>query len=297
MLIFSTAAYTYLKDEVLALAPQLVDGVVESQVFPDAERYHRIVSTVTNQDVVLIGGTIDDANTLELYDIACGLAQNGARQISLFVPYFGYSTMERMVKPGEVVKAQSRALLFSSIPSVQNSVKIYLFDLHSEGIPYYFDRHVRTHHVYCKPVIMQAATALGAHDFVLAATDAGRAKWVESLALELGVESAFAYKQRLDGATTALTGVNADVAGKHVIIYDDMIRTGGSLISCAKVYKAMGAKRIDVLCTHGMFCNDAVAKISSSDLIDRIVCTNTHPAALSAGVKVWSIAALIATEL
>jgi ribose-phosphate pyrophosphokinase len=298
MLIFSTDAYQYLKDEVLPLVENAVSGEVHSKLFPDGERYHRIVSDVSEQDVVLIGGTTDDANTMELYDIACGLAQNGARQISIFIPYFGYSTMERMVQPGEIIKAQSRALLFSSIPSVQSNLRIFLFDLHSEGIPYYFDRHVRTHHIYCKPIILSAARHLGGSNFVLAATDAGRAKWVESLALELGVESAFAYKQRIDGESTAVTGVNANVAGKHVIIYDDMIRTGGSLVSCAEVYKQMGARTIDVLCTHGIFCGDAVQRIKTSGFVNRIVSTNSHYEALQyEDVQVWSIADLIVSKL
>jgi ribose-phosphate pyrophosphokinase len=297
MLIASTEAYKYLQDEVLALMPSASAAQIEHNHFPDGETYHRFSTNITNQHIVIIGGTIDDANTLELYDLAVGASQNGAAEISLVMPYFGYSTMERMVYGGEVVKAQSRALLFSAIPSVRNAIEVFLFDLHSEGIPYYFDRHIRTHHVYCKPVILEAARQFGGNDFVLASTDAGRAKWVESLALELGVPSAFAYKQRVNGEETKLSGINADVQGKHVIIYDDMIRTGGSLISCAQAYKQHGAASIDVITTHGLFSNNAMERIKASGLIERVACTNSHPNAIKADVKCFSVANLIVSSL
>lgn len=77
--------------------------------------------------------------------------------------------------------------MFSSIPMCADSNRIYLMDLHSEGIPYYFDRDIRCSHIYCKSLIMNAAKELAETNFVLAATDAGRAKWVESLANELHV--------------------------------------------------------------------------------------------------------------
>jgi ribose-phosphate pyrophosphokinase len=52
--------------------------------------------------VVLIGGTPSDADTLELFDLACSIVKYGARSLALLIPYFGYSTMERAVKAGEV---------------------------------------------------------------------------------------------------------------------------------------------------------------------------------------------------
>ena len=64
----------------------------------------------------------------------------------------------------------------------------------------------------------------------------GRAKWVESLANDLGKHAAFVFKRRLDGSRTEVTAVSAQVRDKDVIIYDDMIRTGGSLLHAARAY-------------------------------------------------------------
>jgi ribose-phosphate pyrophosphokinase len=299
MLLFATAPYQYLLQELIAILPDAIAGDIHSKQFPDGEVYHCYKSNLHEQQVVIIGGTIDDASTLELYDLAVGAAQNGASEISLVIPYFGYSTMERMVHGGEVVKAKSRALLFSAIPAVSTNIKVFLFDLHSEGIPYYFGSNIRATHVYCKPLILQAAKQLKHQPIVLASTDAGRAKWVESLANELGVESAFVYKNRLSGSTTEVTGVNAEVKDKHVLIYDDMIRTGGSLIAAAQAYKSLGAASINVMCTHGLFTNDAIAKIKSSGIVEQIICTNTHPNAVAAGdaVVLLNVAELVKAVL
>ncbi|HVV56212.1 MAG TPA: ribose-phosphate diphosphokinase [Mucilaginibacter sp.] len=274
-ILFHTAKYGYLAEKVMAYG-QFEKGQVEVSYFTDGERYQRILSDVENRDVVIVGGTIDDQSTLELFDLASSLVSYGANSLSLVVPYFGYSTMERAVLPGEIVTAKSRARLLSSIPRSNKGNRIYLFDIHSEGIPYYFEHGLYPVHVYCKEIIIKAALEYGGDDFVIASTDAGRAKWVESLANDLGVNAAFILKRRLKGDYTEVSAINADVAGKTVVIYDDMIRSGGSIINAAKTYHDAGAKEIIVITTHGIFVNDGLQKLKNCGLIQKLICTDSH---------------------
>jgi ribose-phosphate pyrophosphokinase len=149
-------------------------------------------------------------------------------------------------------------------------------------------------------LVMAAAKRLGGDDFVLACTDAGRAKWVESLANDLQVPAAFVYKRRLDGDNTEVTGVSAQVAGKRVVIYDDMIRTGGSLINAAKAYQGAGAARIDAIATHGVLPGESIAKLRATGLFGQIVVTNSHPRAAALADQfliVESIAPLLIEHL
>jgi ribose-phosphate pyrophosphokinase len=125
--------------------------------------------------------------------------------------------------------------------------------------------------------VIEAARELAEDGFVMACTDAGRAKWVESLANEMGVNAAFVFKRRISGDETEVTSISADVEGRDVVIYDDMVRTGGSLINAAKAYKNAGAKKIFTITTHGLFTNDALKKIEDSGVISKVVATNTHP--------------------
>jgi ribose-phosphate pyrophosphokinase len=155
--------------------------------------------------------------------------------------------MEQAVKRGEVVTASSRAAPRPSLsPAAGN--RVLLLDLHAEGIPHYFEGEVRAVHVYGKPLVMEAARRLvPSGDFVLASTDAGRAKWVESLANDLHVPAAVVLKRRLPDGSTEIASRAASVEGKDVIVYDDMIRTGGSLLHAAKAYRDAGARRLFAL--------------------------------------------------
>ncbi|WKK76234.2 ribose-phosphate diphosphokinase [Marivirga salinae] len=275
-IIFNTSDYKYLAQKVLELG-EFEKGELETNTFSDGERYQRILSQVENRNVILIGGTVNDSATLELYDLASALVSYGANSLSLVVPYFGYSTMERAVATGEVVTAKTRARLLSSIPRSNKGNHIYLFDLHTEGLPHYFEGNLFPIHLYCKELIIEACQEFGGDNFVLASTDAGRAKWVESLANDMHVNAAFVLKRRLQGDKTEVNAVNADVEGKNVIIYDDMIRSGGSIINAAKTYKNAGANKIFVITSHGLFVNNGLEKIKNSNIIEKVICTDTHP--------------------
>ena len=136
---------------------------------------------------------------------------------------------------------------------------------------------------------------------MLGATDAGRAKWVESLANDLLVDAAFVFKRRLSDTQTEITALAADVQDRPVVIYDDMIRTGGSLISAARSYKDAGASEVFAVCTHGVFAQASLGKIQDSGVLEGIACTNTRPHVqeLADGdfLRVYSVADLIAQYL
>jgi ribose-phosphate pyrophosphokinase len=298
-LLLSTQRYAYLRDD-LARVGRFDLGSVEVATFPDGERHQRLASTVSGRDVVLIGGTVSDADTLELFDLACSIVMYGAQTLSLVIPYFGYSTMERAVKVGEVVTAKTRARLFSAIPLAAAGNRVFLMDLHAEGIPHYFEDGIRPVHLYAKPVIVELSRRFGGQDMVLACTDAGRAKWVESLANEMGVPASFVFKRRLDARRTEVSAMSAAVSGKSVVIYDDMIRTGGSLIAAARAYKDAGATRLIAVATHGVFAGDALERLIETRLFDTVACTDTHPRARElAGpfLQVASVAGVLARAL
>jgi ribose-phosphate pyrophosphokinase len=279
-LIFSTTPYRYL-GSAIAKHGGWEEGHVVRQRFPDGEHYLRVETDPSDRDVIIVGGTVDDASTLELYDLACGLVADGAYRLRLVIPFFGYSTMERSVRTGEIVTAKTRARLFSSIPMASRGTQVFLLDLHVASIAHYFEGGIRPIHVYGKSLVIGAAHRLAGTDFVLASTDAGRAKWVESLAKDLNVDAAFVYKRRTSGSETEITGVSANVAGKRVMIYDDMIRTGGSLIAAAEVYRANGAVAIDAIATHGVFPADSLENIRKTGLFGHIVTTDSHPRAVA----------------
>ena len=277
-LLFSIPSYAYLEPKFLAHG-DFEQGKTERKYFPDGERYLRIESDLWGRDVVVLGGTPTDMDWLEVFDLASGIARGGARSLSIVMPYYGYQTMERAVRPGEVVVAKTRARLLSAIPSPEGGTHFFLFDLHTDGIEFYLDDRVMTRQVYGAPIITKKIQErLGHTGFVLGACDAGRAKWVQSLARDLGVEPAFVYKRRdPKSGGLAVTGVNADVKGREVVIYDDMIRTGSSLVQAAKSYLGAGATKVHAIASHLVLPGDAYEKLLASGVFASIMGTDSHP--------------------
>ena len=201
---------------------------------------------------------------------------------------------------GNVFRTRFTADLSAFLPSSPTEEQALLVDLHSEGIPHYFEGGLTATHVYTKAALVPALRRLGGADFVLGSTDAGRAKWVESLANDLGVDAAFILKRRVSGSETVVQAVNAEVRGRRVVIYDDMIRTGGSLIGAARAYKDAGATSIVAVCTHGVFPPGSWERLTDSGLFNKIAATDSHPCArdlAACGLELIPITPLLAAHL
>lgn len=283
-----------------------------------------LTAEANGRTVVLVGGTVSDEETAQLLSYAHALARAGAWEVRVVVPFMGYSTMERAIKPGEAVKAKTRALLLSAVLCSVPSNCVFLVDLHAEGIQHYFEYGVHVKHIYAKPVIIDSVKQILVDDyklrtgktelsedelaealktpFVFASTDAGRAKWVESLTsdmarLGLNAESAFIIKRRLSGEKTEVRDISAHVEGLLVIIYDDMVRTGGSLIKAGDAYRAKGASDVAGILTHCVMPGKSKEKLKASKAFRVLVVTDSHCRAellAGDGLVVNSITALLA---
>lgn len=295
MVVLSSPSYGSFANDVCR-GSGLVRGAVAVETFPDGECYQRVLQPVAGEDVVIVGGTISDSETLRIYDLAVGVVEQGARSLCLMLPYSGCSTMDRASRPGDVVTARTRALLVSRIPRPPLGLTIMCLDLHTPALPYYFDPAAAVVHVSAQPVIAEAARQLGGSDFVLASTDLGGAKAVQSLALRLGVQAGIAVKRRLGPTRTEVTAVAAGVRGKRVVIYDDMIRSGASMVSAVRVYHEAGAAGVCAIATHGVLPGDAYAELVRTGLFEQILCTDSHPRTRDLegqGLRVESVAPLL----
>jgi ribose-phosphate pyrophosphokinase len=284
----------------IAGAGRFEPAPVERRRFPDGESYQRLEVDPRGREVVLVAGTTTDQDTLLAYDLASAAVRYGAQRLTWVCPFFGHSTMERATRPGEVVTAKTRARLISAVPRAALGNDVLLVDLHAAGIPHYFGDGVNAFHLYAKPLHLIAARALGGPDLVLAAPDTGRAAWVASLAQDLGAPTAFVTKRRASGSETHVTSVTADVEGKTVVMYDDMVRTGSTLIEAARTFRSRGARSVHAVTTHLVLPGDALDRLRAPGALDGLAGTDTHPRAREVegqGVQVRSVAPLIAAWL
>ncbi|MBP5343791.1 MAG: ribose-phosphate pyrophosphokinase [Alphaproteobacteria bacterium] len=299
--ILSSNNYKYIKQNLLEQNHNFVDINIETQKFPDGEHYWKIENCekIKGNPAIYICGTINDEAIFELYNVASTLVREQCSSLHLILPYFGYSTMERAVKDGEVVTAKNIACLLSSIPISPQGNFIYMMDLHSLGTQYYFEKSLHPIHLTSWSVIKQMISDCG-NDVILASADMGRAKWIEKMGNQLGIDTAYIMKKRISGSETEVEALNAEVQGKDVIIFDDMIRSGSSIIKAAEAYKKAGANDIYVVVVHGVFVNDAVNKMESCGFIKQVLCTNSHVNAIkyqSDFVKVYDISPIICAGL
>jgi ribose-phosphate pyrophosphokinase len=228
------------------------------------------------QRVVLVGTTESVQSLEELFRLACTATKSGASRLVLVIPYFGYSTMEPAVQPGESVTARIIARQLSMVPMSAAGNCLLLMDLHAAGIVHYFEGNAVTLELYAEPKLVPAIERLGLSDLCLASTDMGRAKWVEKFANHLHAPVALIHKRRVSGSETRINAVVGEVGGRNVVIFDDMIRSGSSLLQAANAYLAAGARSVHAVATHLVLPPGTVERLEASP-ITRFIGTDTHP--------------------
>lgn len=254
--------------------------------FDDGEQYYRL-DVQTNFDLlgkiaIYVCPLTGDKDILEVVRVGTTLVQYGVKRRIFLIPFLAYSTMERAVKPGEVVTAKCTIQMLSSIGSMGNGNIFLLFDLHTAGLLHYFEGPCIRLELYGQQLLQAALPKLGfdPKDYIFASADLGRTAWVNAFARDNGTTVAFIRKMRthVDGrSTTQVCEVIGHVQGKHVIIYDDMTRTGGTLIHAAEKYLSEGALSVDVMVSHLALINDTVIQKMIDSPIRTIIAGNTHP--------------------
>ncbi|KAL7718706.1 ribose-phosphate diphosphokinase [Entamoeba marina] len=221
---------------------------------------------------------MDDQELLEVIRIGGEVAEMGTRKRIFVIPYLMYSTMERAVNPGEVVTCKSTVRMLCGIPSSGLGNLFMLMDLHTAGIVHYFEGNVQAMELYAEHVLEQC---IAEHiDFseptIFGSADLGRPLWVETFANHFSVGIAFIRKSRNFEDTHVVGEPLGDVRGKHVIIYDDLTRSAGSLIKAADAYLDHGAVKVTAVVTHLSLINETVVQRLIDSRISMVIATNSN---------------------
>jgi ribose-phosphate pyrophosphokinase len=248
--------------------------------WPNGESYDSFQTDPQNRDVIIVGALHTDAALMQMFELAYAVQKYGCRSLNLVVPFFGYGTMERAnpQKGFEVVKAKTRARILSAIPAATCGNNLFVMDLHTD-MTHYFEGALRCHHLYSKDLLFSHLDTLLANSpkpYVLASPDAGRAKWVESLAKDLGWPAAIALKDRVSGSEVTNLAVTPIPDGCTIVLFDDMIRSGSTLKAAAKAFTNAGAAAVIAIASHGDFCGNAPADLMLRG-ISQVLTSNSHP--------------------
>ena len=236
-----------------------------------------------NKEVVVIGATENLKYFADLADLASALrTQFRAKSVELAIPYLGYSTMERLSKVrGEVARG---------IPRVQSLFDtkaqcLYFFDLHAEGIRNVGGRDGISEEIISEPLVIDLINKIKKEtELVLISPDAGRGSWVKRLAelTDLPYEILNKLRSKTEKDSIKVESVNGNnLAGKTALIFDDMIRTGGTAIKSAERLIEAGANSVRMIATHAVIPENPDENIYSEEKltnspIEHFYVTNSH---------------------
>jgi len=249
------------------LARELGAEVIHASIkrFPDDECYVRIEHDSLDREAVIVQNTYPDRAIIELFllqDAARGL---GVEKLITVIPYFGYARQDKRFNPGEAISAKVMAQHIQL-----NSSKVITVDIHTPSILQWFDR--------AEAEEVSAVTSIGKYfagwgiDTVLA-PDKGAAIRAEGVASIIGAEWDHLVKTRISGEEVKVAPKKLDVSGKKVLIVDDIISTGGTIMAATSQLKQNGAREVIAACTHGLFVGGALEKLKK--VCDEVISTNT----------------------
>jgi len=251
--------------------------------FPDGESYARVLtaldgdvaiiqSTSTNQDLVYL---------LQLLDICQG------RRVSLVIPYFGYARQDKVFKPGEPMTA--RAVATALNPFLENG-RVFLVNVHASSIMSHFQCQAKN--LDATTLLAEKIRSLGLKDALAISPDKGAVAMAKMAAMHLGVPYDYLQKTRLSGTQVSITPKEVEVADRDVVIFDDMIATGGTMAEAVSLLRQQGARRVYLAAVHAVLAGSAVLKLYHAG-VEAVLATDT----LDKGVSTVSVAPLIAEAL
>ena len=243
--------------------------------FPDGESSVRIDEDVRGRDVFIVQPTCPpvNENLMELLIILDAFKRASPARVTVAVPYFGYARQDRK----DTGRVPISAKLVADLLTAAGAHRVLCLDLHAAQIQGFFN--IPVDHLYAvKEITAQVRTwNITPDDLVVLSTDEGNVKKALHYQRRLGGQIAVVDKRRSSGEETkAAHLIGAPLAGKTVVIFDDMISTASSMVNAIEIAKKSNAKKIYVCATHGVLCGPAVERLRDAP-VEEIVVTDTVP--------------------
>jgi ribose-phosphate pyrophosphokinase len=267
--------------------------------FADGEIQVKIEESARGKDVFIVQPTCAPANDslMELLILVDAFRRASAKRITLVIPYYGYSRQDKKIKPREPVTAR----LVADLITTAGAHRVLAVDLHAGQIQGFFQ--LPLDHLYAGPLLGShfAERGLSDGDTVVVSPDVGGVGRARGMAEMLHAPIAIIVKRRPEPNKVEVMEIIGDVSGKTCVMVDDMIDTGGSIVSGACALMERGARRVFASCTHPVLSGSAVDRIEESPISELII-TDTIPlpetkAARSSKITVISVAPLLAKAI
>lgn len=289
MKIFTGSAHRELAGRICTyLGQPLGDATVTS--FPDGETFVRINENIRGRDVFIIQPTCPptNQNLMELLIMVDAAARASAARVTAVIPFFGYARQDRKDQPRVPITAK----LIANLLTAAGVDRVLTLDLHAQQIQGFFD--IPVDHLYASPVIIRHLRRRQLNNLVVVSPDVGGIKMAQAYAHGLGAELAIVAKQRKSATEVQALSVIGEVAGRNVMLVDDLTETAGTLTSAARTLREAGANRIFAGVSHAVLTDLALDRLKGSE-IEELFTTNSTPVKSAQGypINVLCIAELL----
>ena len=257
------------------LSKKIKGNLVKSEirVFPDGESKITLIGKLSKKKSIVVQSIYPpvDTNLVQALSLITKAKENSSEVIAV-IPYMGYARQDREFLPGEVVTMKVLGKLFKGA----GASKIIVVDIHSLiGFKHFS---IKTKNVTAIPDLVKYFKKLSLKNPLVISPDQGGKERAKEFAKEFNSNYIALDKKRdkKTGKVKIITKKTCEVENRDLILVDDMISTGGSIIKAAQFLKKQKCKKIYVACTHALLMNDAEKKIKKAG-VTKIVSTNTIP--------------------
>ena len=245
----------------------------EIRIFPDGESKITLIGKISKKKSIVIQSIYPpvDTNLVQALSLITKAKENSSEVIAV-IPYMGYARQDREFLSGEVVTMKVLGKLFKGA----GASKIIVVDIHSLiGLKYFS---IKTKNVTAIPDLVTYFKKLSLENPLVVSPDQGGKERAKEFAKEFNSDYIALEKtrDRKTGKVKIKTKNLEVVENRDLILVDDMISTGGSIIKATQFLKKQKCKKVYVACTHGLLMNDAEKKIRKAG-VTSIISTNTIP--------------------
>ncbi len=240
--------------------------------FSEGEIRIKIDEDVRGRDIFIVQPTCPPVNdnVIELLIMIDAFRRASARRITAVLPYYGYARQDRKDQPRVPITAK----LMANIITTAGADRVLSMDLHAQQIQGFFD--IPVDHLYALPVIVNYFRQKNLKDLMVVSPDVGGIKMARSFAKALGTDLAVVDKRRWGPNEVEVMNLIGEVKGRSVLIPDDMISTGGSMVQAVNAILKAGATEVYACCSHGILSGNAVQNLQNSPLKE-VVITDSIP--------------------
>jgi ribose-phosphate pyrophosphokinase len=244
----------------------------ETKIFPDGESKITLRKIPKKSVILVVQSTYPpvDTNLLQVLSIISQVRKISSRTFAI-IPYMGYARQDKQFLSGEVITMSVVAKMLQSA----GAKKVIVVDIHSNTALNHFN--IPTENVSAVPELANYFKKLNLKNPLVVSPDVGGSSRSKKFASLLKTDFIVLKKHR-DRKTgrVSIQTAKVDVQGKDLILVDDIISTGDSIIKAAQFLKKQKCKRVFVACTHGLLMEGAEKKIRKAG-VSRIISTNTIP--------------------